>query len=243
VRGFNPSESFGPDVAELYDDYLRGDEVETVDFLTELARGGPVLELAIGTGRIGLPLAARGVPVSWIELSPAMVEQLRRKPGGNDIAVSMGNFADVAVDGRFRLIFIVFNTFFNLLTQDEQVRCIENVSGRLTNDGLFLIEAGLPSEFVGMPGNQYVQAERIDVDEVRLDVARYDPVTQTLDESHVSLTREAVRLFPIVTRYAWPSELDLMARIAGLRLIDRWSGWRREPFAATSTRHISVYGR
>jgi hypothetical protein len=115
------------------------------------------------------------------------------------------------------------------------------VAKHLTDDGLFLIEAGLPSDF--MHGNQYVRAERVEVAEVMLDVARYDPVTQTLEESHVSLTREGIRLFPIVTRYAWPSELDLMARIAGLRLVERWSGWKREPFTGSSTRHISIYGR
>jgi hypothetical protein len=241
VRGYHPSISFGHEVAESYDDYLRGDEDETVDFLDEIARGGPVLELAIGTGRIALPLATRGLQVDGIELSPAMVEQLRRKSGGDQIAVTIGDFADVPVEGRYRLIYVVFSTLFNLLTQDDQVRCFENVAKHLTDDGLFLIEAGLPSDF--MHGNQYVRAERVEVAEVMLDVARYDPVTQTLEESHVSLTREGIRLFPIVTRYAWPSELDLMARIAGLRLVERWSGWKREPFTGSSTRHISIYGR
>jgi SAM-dependent methyltransferase len=243
MRGFDPANSFGETVASRYDDDLRGDEDETVTFLAEIARGGPVLELAIGTGRIGLPLAAQGLVVDGIELSPAMIAQLRRKPGGDQIAVTPGNFADVAVDGFYRLIFVVFNTFFNLLTQDEQVRCFENVARHLTDDGVFLIEAEVPSLYMGLAGSQYVHAERVEVDEVRLDVARYDPVTQTLDESHVSLTVNGVELFPIVTRYAWPAELDLMARIAGLRLHERWSGWKREPFTADSRRHVSVYGR
>lgn len=243
MRDYHPLLSFGEESAESYDDHPRGDETETVDCLEQLARGGPVLELAIGTGRIALPLAARGITVDGIELSPAMVAQLRRKPGGDRIAVTIGDFADVPVDGAYKLVFVVFNTLFNLLTQDDQVRCFENVARRLTGDGLFLVEAGLPSEFMGLRGNQYVDAERVEVDEVSLDVGRYDPVSQTLDESHIVLTREGVRLFPIVTRYAWPSELDLMARIAGLRLKDRWSGWQREPFTATSQRHVSVYER
>jgi hypothetical protein len=141
------------------------------------------------------------------------------------------------------LIYIVFNTLFNLLTQDDQVRCFENVASHLTEDGLFVIEGGLPTQFTCLRGQQYVDAERVEVDEARLDIARYDPVTQTLDETHVVLTREGVKLFPVVLRYAWPSELDLMARIAGLRLRHRWSGWIREPFTATSRRHVSVYGR
>ena len=243
MRDYDPVSSFGEVVAHTYDEHLRGDEEETVTFLAEIARGGPALELAIGTGRIGLPLAAQGFVVDGIELSPAMIAQLRGKPGGNQIAVTLGNFADVPVDGSYRLIFIVFNTLFNLLAQDEQVRCFENVARRLTDDGVFLVEAEVPSLYMGMPGYQYVHAERVEVDEVRFDVGRYDPATQTLDESHVSLTANGVELFPIVTRYAWPAELDLMARIAGLRLHERWSGWKREPFTADSKRHISIYGR
>ena len=234
--------SFGEEVAEIYDDVQRGDELATVAFLEELARGGPALELAIGTGRIALPLAARGVRVDGIDLSTAMVAKLREKPGGDQISVAIGDFADVPVEGTYRLIYVVFNTLFNLLTQEEQVRCFENVAGHLTDDGSFVVEAGVPGWLYRLERNQHVDAEAIGVEEVRLDVARHDPVTQRLDESHVHLTRDGVRLYPIVTRYAWPSELDLMARIAGLRLKERWDGWQREPF--TSTRNcVSVYGR
>ena len=234
--------SFGEEVAEIYDDVQRGDELATVAFLEELARGGPALELAIGTGRIALPLAARGVRVDGIDLSTAMVAKLREKPGGDQISVAIGDFADVPVEGTYRLIYVVFNTLFNLLTQEEQVRCFENVAGHLTDDGSFVVEAGVPGWLYRLERNQHVDAEAIGVEEVRLDVARHDPVTQRLDESHVHLARDGVRLYPIVTRYAWPSELDLMARIAGLRLKERWDGWQREPF--TSTRNcVSVYGR
>lgn len=214
-----------------------------VGCLAELARGGPALELAIGTGRVALPLAARGIRVDGIDLSPAMVAELRAKPGGEHLSVTMGDFADVPVEGSYPLIFIVFNTLFNLLTQEEQVRCFENVAAHLTEDGLFVVEAFVPSSLVRLRDDQYVDAERIGVDRVTFDVGRHDPVTQRLDESHVVLSPEGVRLFPIVTRYAWPSELDLMARIAGLRLHDRWGGWEREACTSTSRNHVSVYGR
>jgi hypothetical protein len=243
VKNNEPSMSFGEDVADRYDDVPRGDETAAVAFLEPLAGGGPALELAIGTGRIALPLAARGISVHGVDLSPAMVARLRRKPGGDQIPVTMGDFADVPVPGRFRLIYVVFNTLFNLLTQEAQVRCFENVAAHLTDDGSFVVEAFVPALLTRLRDDQYVDAEAIGVDEVRLDVGRHDPVTQRLYESHVSLTAEGVRLNPIVTRYAWPSELDLMARIAGLRLRDRWAGWHREPFTASSRAHVSVYGR
>jgi hypothetical protein len=172
-----------------------------------------------------------------------MVTKLRAKPGGDQIAVTMGDFADVPVPGTYRLIFVVFNTLFNLLTQDDQVRCFANVSAHLTEDGAFVVEAFVPTWLTRLRNDQYVDAEAIGVDEVRLDVGRHDPVTQRIDESHVVLSREGVHLYPIVTRYAWPSELDLMARIAGLRLKERWGGWNREPFTSTSGTHVSVYGR
>jgi SAM-dependent methyltransferase len=243
VKNYEPMMSFGEDVADRYDDVPRGDELAAVAFLEQLAGGGPALELAIGTGRIALPLAARGVRVHGVDLSPAMVARLRRKTGGDQIPVTMGDFADVPVPGSFRLIYVVFNTLFNLLTQDEQVRCFENVAAHLTNDGSFVVEAFVPAYLTRLRDDQYVDAEAISVDEVRLDVGRHDPVAQLLYESHVSLTAEGVRLNPIVTRYAWPCELDLMARIAGLRLRDRWAGWLREPFTAASRAHVSVYGR
>jgi SAM-dependent methyltransferase len=243
MKDYEPVLSFGEVDAATYDDFLRGDEEATVAFLERLARDGPALELAIGTGRIALPLAARGVRVDGIDFSPAMVARLRAKPGGDQIAVTIGDFADVAVSGAYRLIFVVYNTLFNLLTQDDQVRCFENVAAHLTDDGVFVVEAFVPTYLTRLRDDQYVDAERIDVDEVRLDVGRHDPVTQLLDESHVVLSSAGVRVAPIVTRYAWPSELDLMARIAGLRLENRWSGWQEEPFTATSRRHVSVYRR
>lgn len=243
MKNYQPIMSFGEEVAAIYRDIRRGDEDEAVAFLAGLAGGGPALELAIGAGRIALPLAARGMRVDGIELSPAMVAELRAKPGGEQLAVTIGDFAGVGVAGAYRLIYVVWNTLFNLLTQDDQVRCFENVAAHLTDDGAFVIEAFSPAFLYRLRDHQYVDAEAIEVDQVRLDVARHDPVTQLLDESHITLSREGVRLNPIVARYAWPAELDLMARIAGLRLKERWGDWRRAPFTATSGNVVSVYGR
>ena len=244
MKDYEPIMSFDAKTAETYEKLAqRGDELATVAFLEQLARGGPALELAIGTGRIALPLSARGIRVDGIELAPAMIERLRAKPGGDQISVTIGDFSDVAVPGAYRLVFVVFNTLFNLLSQEKQVRCFENVAAHLTDDGAFVVEGFVPAYLYRLRDDQYVDAEAIGVNEVRLDVARHDAVNQQLDESHVSLTREGIRLNPVVARYAWPSELDLMARIAGLRLRERWAGWNREPLTSASRNCISVYGR
>lgn len=244
MKNYQPAMSFDEETAAIYDQIARrGDEAEAVAFLKEWAMGGPALELAIGTGRIALPLADEGVKVHGIDLSLPMLQRLRAKPGGEKIEITQGNFADVPVEGKFQLVYIVFNTFYNLLTQDEQVRCFENTEKHLTEKGVFILEGGVPAEFYRLRNYQYVDAESIEVDQVRLDVARFDPVTQLLEESHVTLSPAGLQVNPIVTRLVWPSELDLMARIAGLRLKERWASWRREPFTAESRNCISVYGR
>jgi SAM-dependent methyltransferase len=243
MQGYEPIMSFGEDVAERYRDVQRGDEMAAVAFLEQLAGRGPVLELAIGTGRIALPLAARGIRVDGVDISPAMIAQLRAKPGGDAIAVTLGNFADVPVPGTYRMIFVVWNTLFNLLTQEDQVRCFANVADHLTDDGTFVVEAFVPAFLYRLRNDQYVEVEAIRVDEVQLDVLRHDRATQRIEENHVSLSSAGVRLNPVVQRYAWPSELDLMARIVGLRLKSRWGGWNCEPFNSTSSTHVSVYGR
>jgi SAM-dependent methyltransferase len=243
MEGYEPIMSFGEENAATYDFAVRGDETETVAFLEQLARGGRALELAIGTGRIALPLAARGITVDGIDFSPAMVDKLRAKPGGDGLAVTIGDFGAVPIPGSYRLVYIVFNTLFNLLTQDGQVRCFENVAAHLDDDGAFVVEGFVPAWLHRLRDDQYVDAEIIAVKDVILDVARHDPVTQLLHESHVALSAKGIRLTPIVCRYAWPSELDLMARIAGLRLRERLGGWDRQPFTASSRNCISVYGR
>jgi SAM-dependent methyltransferase len=243
MKGYEPVMSFGEDVALTYRDVLRGDEDAAVAFLAQLAGSGPALELAIGAGRIALPLAARGVRVDGVELSPAMVAQLRSKAGGEAIPVVMGDFADAPAPGLYRLVYVVWNTFFNLLTQEDQMRCFQNVATHLTDDGCFVIETYVPAFLFRLRNDQYVNAEAIQVDEVRLDVLRHDMATQTIEESHVSLSAAGVHLNPVVQRYAWPSELDLMARLAGLRLKERWGGWQQEPYNSASEMHVSVYGR
>ena len=236
--------SFGEDTAETYDEIeQRGDEDAAVSFLERHARGGPALELAIGTGRIAMPLVERGIRVDGIDFSPAMVARLRAKPGGEAISVKMGDFADVDVVGSYQFIYIVFNTLFNLLSQDKQVRCFENVARHLTNDGCFVVEAFVPAFLYRTQNSQYVEAEEILTDRVRLDVLRHDASKQMIDENHVSLTTTGVRFNPIVQRYSWPSELDLMARIAGLRLKERWGGWRCDPFTSESDNCVSVFCR
>ncbi len=220
-----------------------GDEAAAVAFLAQQARGGPALELAIGTGRIALPLAAQGIRVDGVDIAPAMVAELRTQAGGEALAITLGDFADVAVDGTYALIYIVWNTFFNLLTQDDQVRCFANVAAHLGEGGVFVIETYSPAFLYRLQNNQYVEAEGIEVDAVRLDVLRHDPVTQVIEESHVTLSPAGMRFNPVVQRYAWPSELDLMAQMAGLRLRERWGSWNREPFTGASSLHVSVYGR
>jgi len=243
VKDYTPVMSFDENVARECRDLQRGDEASAVAFLVPLAGGGPALELAIGTGRVALPLAAQGLRVDGIDISPAMVAQLRARPGGDKISVTLGDFADVPVEGSYRLIYIVWNSFFNLLSQEDQVRCFANVAAHLTDDGVFVIETYVPTFLYRLDNNQYVQAEAVAVNEVRLDLLRHDTATQTIEESHVTLSSAGVRLNPVVQRYAWPGELDLMARIAGLRLKQRWGGWQREPFTSNSEIHISVYGR
>jgi len=244
MKAYKPEMSFDEATAQAYDQLaVRGDEAATVEFLAELAGSGPALELAIGTGRIALPLAARSIRVDGIDFSPAMLAQLQAKPGGERIEVTLGNFAEVPVPGTYRLIYIIFNTLFNLLSQEEQVRCFQNAAGHLTTDGRFVVEAGTPAEWYGLRNHQYVDLEGLEVGVVRLDVARYDPLTQRLEETHVVLSEDGIQLNPIVMRYAWPAELDLMARLAGLRLLERWGSWERAPFTADSKNCISVYGR
>ena len=242
MKGYKPVISFGEDVAETYRDVQRGDESAAVTFLAQLANGGPALELAIGAGRIALPLAAQGIQVDGIDISPAMLDQLRAKPGGDKIPVTVGDFADVPVTGTYRLIYIVWNSLFNLLTQEDQLRCFQNVAAHLTDDGVFVVETYVPAFLYRLRNDQYVDAESIDVDKVQLDILRHDAATQMLEESHVSLSQTGISLNPVVQRYAWPSELDLMARIAGLRLKERWGSWNREPFNSNSALHVSVYG-
>ena len=231
------------DVAARYDDTLgaRGTPEAigaTVDFLEELAGAGPVLEFAIGTGRIALPLAARGATVSGIELSPAMVAQLRAKPGGRDIAVTLGDMTSTRVPGAFALVYLVFNTIGNVETQDRQVACFLNAAAHLTPGGFFVVEVGVPDLRRLAPGQDAIVFAHTPG---YVGYDRYvDLVAQQAVSHHFTAGGdggEARTPF----RYVWPSELDLMARIAGLSSSERWADWSRSPFTGDSTSHVSVW--
>jgi SAM-dependent methyltransferase len=235
-------ETYGDRIADVYDALMTvlPDPGDCVDRLAELAGPGPALELGIGTGRVALPLAGRGVEVHGIDASEAMVERLRAKPGGDAITVTFGDFADVPVEGSYPLVYVVFNTFFSLLTQEDQMRCFAAVAGHLALGGAFVVTGFVPDQTLH-PGGQSVRTFQLGLDLVRLDAALHDPVAQRVDFQHVVLSGGGIRLYPGAVRYAWPSELDLMARLAGLRLRERWGGWRREPFDRASRGHVSVY--
>jgi SAM-dependent methyltransferase len=221
------SELFDPQVLE-----------PVIDFLAELAGSGRALELGIGTGRIALPLAQRGVPVHGIELSKAMAARLRAKPGGEDIAVTIGDFATTTVDETFSVAYLVFNTIMNLTTQDGQVACFRNVAAHLEPGGCFVIEVGVPG-LQRLPPGETIHA--FHVSESRWGLDEYDVARQGLISHHFRIVDGRLERLSIPFRYAWPSELDLMAQLAGMRLRDRWSGWKREPFTSDSRKHVSVW--
>jgi SAM-dependent methyltransferase len=243
MEGFDPRMSFGYEESKRYDaEDTRGDEEQTVAFLAQLAGQQAALEFAVGTGRIALPLVQAGVRVDGIELSQDMVDRMREKPDGDNVQVTMGDTSRVTTGRTYGLVYLVYNTIGNLLTQDDQVRCFQNAARHLTDGGVFVLECRVPTA-PARPGQQYVDAEHVGVDHVVLDVCRYDPVTQVLDENHVRIGVEGVIFSPIRLRLAYPPEFDLMARIAGLRLRERWGGWNGEPYTASSWRHVSVYER
>ena len=232
----------GP-VAETYDDdttFLSDPAVvgPTVDFLAALAGDGAALELGIGTGRVALPLAARGVPVSGIELSPDMVARLKAKPGGAAIDVVIGDFASASVEGTFRLAYLVYNTIQNLTSQDDQVACFANVARHLEAGGCFVVEGPVPPRRRLPPGET---AMAFLVTPERLGFDTLDVVHQLGVSHHYWVADGRARTFAMPYRYVWPAELDLMARLAGLRLRERWSGWSRAPFTGDSAAHVSVW--
>jgi Methyltransferase domain len=234
MEGYGP-ETYGERIAEVYDDLFHPptSSEETVEFLARLAAGGPMLELAIGTGRIALPVAARGIEVHGIDASEAMVARLRAKPGGTDIPVTIGDFADVGVEGRYRLIAIVFNTLWALLTQEDQARCVRNVAAHLTEDGAFVTEMYVPDP-ARFDRGQRIQVRNIESRRIVLETSLHDPAHQRVSGQLIALEDGGgISMYPVELRYIWPSELDLMAEHAGLRLRERWGGWKREPFDAT----------
>ena len=232
---------FGEQVAARYDErgVATAEVVDAIaDLLVDLAGDGAALEFGIGTGRIALPVAARGVSVSGIDLSEAMVARLRAKPGGDGIGVTIGNFATVKVPGAFSLVYLVANTIMNLTTQDEQVACFENASAHLPRGGRFLIEVIVPGWQRLPPGERF---QAFDVSPNHLGFDEIDVVTQASVSHHYWLEDGRVEVFSPPFRYVWPAELDLMARLAGMTLRERWGGWSREPFTSESRQHVSIW--
>ncbi|TIT76736.1 MAG: class I SAM-dependent methyltransferase [Mesorhizobium sp.] len=240
MEGFRPEDSFRGDVARRYDDELRGDEEETVQFLKQIAAGRDCMELAIGTGRIALPLAATGLRVDGIELSPDMIQVLRAKPGGSEVGVVNGDMTAADMGRRYGLVYLVFNSIGNVITQDGQVKCFENAARHLDEGGVFLLECRIPTA-PKQADNGFFEVSHPGTASVHITACRYDPISQVLDLSHIDIGNDMVRMVPLRLRLAHPPEFDLMARCAGLVLEQRYGGWNREPFDARSWRHISIY--
>lgn len=240
MEGYRPS-TYGDRIAPVYDEvHGKLPAQAATDFLAKVAGDGPVLELGVGTGRIALPLVERGMTVHGIDASAAMLARMRTKPGADRVLSVVGDFAHLPLRGPYELVFVAFNTFFNLYTQADQVVCFEGVGRVLRAGGAFVVEAFVPDP------TRWDRDQRVSVSETSLagfslDVTRHDPVAQRISGHTAHITQEGIRLYPLLARYAWPSELDLMARCAGLVLRDRWSSWTGEPFTAASTAHISVY--
>jgi SAM-dependent methyltransferase len=244
--GYEP-ERYGQAWADVYDDVFKmtplAPESVVADVITELAGGGRVLELAIGTGRLALPIAARGVEIHGVDASAAMVERLRAKPGGADIPVTMGDFADPLPEGPWAVVLLAFNTLFALPDQARQLDCFREVAAVLGADGVFVVECFVP-DLGRFDRGQRVSGIRSRVGEIHLEVSHVDVVTQTVTTNQLLFRGgDPARILPVHIRYAWPAEIDLMARLAGLELKQRWGGFERQPFTAASPTHVSIYGR
>jgi SAM-dependent methyltransferase len=240
-----PEDYFGERVAERYDERYadRCDPAVVdpiVDFVADLADGGAALELGIGTGRIALPLAQRGVRVHGVDLAEEMVARLRAKPGAGKIGVTIGDFAIATVDATFSVVYLVANTIMNLTTQDEQVACFRNAAAHLEPGGCFVVEVLVPGLRRLPPGETF---QPFNVSPTHLGFDEYDVARQGLVSHHYWIEDGEVDVYSMPFRYVWPSELDLMARLAEMRLRERWSGWKREPFTSESTKHVSVWER
>jgi SAM-dependent methyltransferase len=243
TRDYDPG-AYGRAIAAEYDGLYRAvpETDDAVAVLADLAGDGALLEMGIGTGRLAIPLQARGIPVSGIEGSPEMLEQLRGKPGGAGVPVAIGDFADTEVDGSFAVVVLALHTIFGLPTPERQIRCFENAAAHLERGGVFVIEARVmfPEDF---RGGQAVEPRFFDEHQAEIQIQRFDAVTQRVKVTNIHLSDDGVKLNAYENQYTTPREFDLMARIAGLRLRDRWESWKGEPFTASSRRHVSVYER
>lgn len=234
-------ETYGDRIAGVYDEWYGSFDPAAIDTLAELAQGGPALELGIGTGRIALPLQERGVEVHGIDASAEMAARLHAKPGGERIAVTMGSFAEFSLEQHFRLVYVPFNTIFGLVTQEEQIRCFQSVAAHLMPGGVFLLECFVP-DLCRFDRGQTVRVINMGDRNAHIELSRHDPMTQQITSQHMIVGETGTQFYPVRVRYTWPSELDLMARLAGLTLRHRWGGWDQRPFSSQSGIHISVYG-
>ena len=241
MKEYGPS-TFGELNAADYDElHDPGTTDQAVALLADLAQGGSVYELAIGTGRVALPLKQLGLEVQGSDASPEMVAKLCNKPGGANIPVTIGNMVDVPIEGQFDLIYLIFNTLFNLPSQADQVACIKNATRHLTPTGVFVLEMFVP-DIAQFRDNQNLKTKRLSSQGVTLEASVHDPVHQRIDYQYIRMTEDGMKSVPLPMRYAWPQEVDLMAQLAGLERKHRWGGWQREPFTADSKMHVSVYG-
>lgn len=242
MKGFGPK-TFGELNAIEYDAlHDPGTTDECVALISELAGDGAILELAIGTGRIALPLAARGLNVSGFDASPEMLQHLRDKPGSADVATWVADMASFEIDQQFDFAFLVFNTLYNLTTQEDQIRCFQQVAKHLKPGGRFLVEAFMPNR-ERFENNQAVRARHVGFDKVWLEAVQHDPVAQTLNYQRIRITEKGTELKPLPMRYVWPSELDLMARLAGLAPVAHWGGWHKQPLSPSSDMYVVLYER
>lgn len=236
---------FDQEVADRYDDpnwemFAPHNVDPVVDFLVKQCRGGRALEFGIGTGRIALPLASRGIEVAGIDMSRAMVEQLRNNPGGDDIEVAIGDFSTTRVPGSFSVVYLVFNTIMNLTTQTAQVAAFRNAADHLQPGGRFVVEVSIPGLRMLPPGQSSVVFRS---EESGWGIDEYDVAKQGMISHHLDIVDGQIRRFSVPFRYVWPGELDLMAEMAGMELMERHEGWGGEPFTSESEQHVSVWGK
>ncbi|MEM7459688.1 MAG: class I SAM-dependent methyltransferase [Pseudomonadota bacterium] len=242
MKEFGPS-TFGDLNADEYDAlHNPGTTDDCVNLIADLAGHGDVLELAIGTGRVALPLVQQGLKISGFDASPQMLDILKHKPGGSDIPAWLADMASFDLEQEFDFAFLVFNTLYNLTTQDEQVRCFQQVAKHLRPGGKFLVEAFMPNRET-FENNQAVRTKHVDYDKVWLEAVQHDPVAQTLNYQRIRISQNGTELKPLPMRYVWPAELDLMARLAGLSSVAHWGGWHKQPLNRDSAFYVALYER
>ena len=232
--------TYGERIAEVYDKMYPNLEPGCVEFLAQHAHGGRALELGIGTGRVAIPLSETGIEVHGIDASLSMLSRLSEKEGASQITTHLGSFESFNLGVRFDLVYVVFNTFYALLSQQAQISCFERVSQHLEKAGVFVLELFVPSP-ARIASEPFVRVTNMTQEDVRLDLSIHDPFNQQISSQLITLSEQGTKLYPVKLRYAWPSELDLMARLAGMQLVERFGSWERDTFDADSGRHISVY--